>query len=220
MGFTGDRTGEAVWVALDRQAVQVDADAAATAVGATGYTRPEDIAIDSGSRRNRHRGDSNRDDADDDDQGDDHEGNRQSDVLYVAVTGEHRVLRIDLRDGAGRAGSSTAFVSDYVRAGVNASIEFENPDNLLVHDDGRLFIAEDQDAATGDDIWVAAPDRHNPETASSIVRFASLKDCVAEPTGIYFNRDQTILFVNVQHRGAPDTRDLAMVITDARRGRK
>ena len=39
VGFTGDRTGEAVWVALDRQAVQVDADAAATAVGATGYTR-------------------------------------------------------------------------------------------------------------------------------------------------------------------------------------
>ena len=35
-GPTGDRTGEAVWIPLDREAVQVDADAAATAAGATG----------------------------------------------------------------------------------------------------------------------------------------------------------------------------------------
>jgi len=93
----------------------------------------------------------------------------------------------------------------------------ENPDNLLVHRDGRLFIAEDQDEPTGDDIWVAVPDRRDPDTAANTVRFASLFDCVAEPTGIYFNRDQTILFVNVQHRGAPDTRDLAMIITEAKR---
>jgi len=100
---------------------------------------------------------------------------------------------------------------------VSAPIDFENPDNLLVHRDGRLFIAEDQDAPTGDDIWVAAPDGRHPDAAASTVRFASLTDCVAEPTGIYFNRDQTILFVNVQHRGAPDTRDLAMIITEAKR---
>jgi hypothetical protein len=155
-----------------------------------------------------------RDDRGDRDDSNDDRGD--ADVLYVAVTGENRVLRIDLRRGHGRAGSSTAFVSDYVRAGVNAPIDFENPDNLLVHRDGRLFIAEDQDAPTGDDIWVAAPDRRHPDSASSVLRFASLFDCVAEPTGIYFNRDQTVLFVNVQHRGAPDTRDLAMVITETK----
>jgi hypothetical protein len=223
VGFTGDRTGEAVWVPLDRQAVQIDADAAATNAGATGYTRPEDIAIDQSATHRRLHGDSNRDEADDAD-GDDEEGGGrlggpQSDVLYVAITGENRVLRVDLRSGPDRSGSSTAFVSDYVRAGVNAPIDFENPDNLLVHDDGRLFIAEDQDVATGDDIWVAAPNRQHPEAAAGTVRFASLSDCVAEPTGIYFNRDQTILFVNVQHRGAPDTRDLAMIITEARRSK-
>jgi secreted PhoX family phosphatase len=221
VGFTGDRTGEAVWIPLDRQAVQVDADQAATAAGATGYTRPEDIAIDQAGKHNRHSGD---DDASDDedrdsdnDAGDWNDRDRDSDVLYVAVTGENRVLRIDLRSGLGRSGSPTAFVSDYVRAGVNAPIDFENPDNLLVHPDGRLFITEDQDAATGDDIWVAAPDRRHPDAAAGTIRFASLTDCVAEPTGIYFNRDQTILFVNVQHRGGPDTRDLAMIITRATR---
>jgi secreted PhoX family phosphatase len=227
VGFTGDRTGEALWLPLDRQAVQVDADAAATNAGATGYTRPEDIAIDQAQRR-RHRDDSQDDDDSDDterdadndnDDRDGHDGGRDSDVLYVAVTGENRVLRVDLRSGGGRSGSSTAFVSDYVRAGLNAPVDFENPDNLAVHDDGRLFITEDQDAPTGDDVWVASSDRQHFETAARTVRFASLFDCVAEPTGIYFNRDQTILFINVQHRGAPNTRDLAMIITEARRAR-
>src|SRR6185295_5297860 len=36
VGFTGDRTGEAVWVPLDRRAVQIDADEAATSVGRPG----------------------------------------------------------------------------------------------------------------------------------------------------------------------------------------
>lgn len=40
---TGDRTGEAKWVALDMTLAQIDARAAAANVGATGYGRPEDL---------------------------------------------------------------------------------------------------------------------------------------------------------------------------------
>jgi uncharacterized protein len=193
VGFTGDRTGEAVWLPLDRAAVQVDADAAATAAGATGYTRPEDVEMATATGNNRGG----------------------SDVLYVAVTGENRVLRVDLREPGGPFGL-TAFVSDYVRAGVNAPDDFENPDNLALDKNGNLYIAEDQDLPTGDDIWVAVPGPGNHDTAAATVRFASLFDCVAEPTGIYFDKSGTILYVNVQHRGGPDTRDLAMMITAAR----
>ena len=64
-----DRTGEAIWIPLDRDAVQVDADAVATAAGATGYGRPEDVEMATSTGNNR--GGSN--------------------VLYVAVTDEHRV---------------------------------------------------------------------------------------------------------------------------------
>ncbi len=194
VGFTGDRTGEAVWLPLDRAAVQVDADAAATAAGATGYTRPEDVEIATSTGNNR--GGSN--------------------ILYVAVTGEHRVLRIDLREPQGGSSHASAFVSDYVRAGVNAPRDFENPDNLALDKNGNLYIAEDQDEPTGDDIWVAIPDNGHHESAATTVRFASLYDCVAEPTGIYFDKSGTILYVNVQHRGGPDTRDLAMMITAAK----
>jgi secreted PhoX family phosphatase len=190
---TGDRTGDAIWLPLDRADVQVDADQAATEAGATGYTRPEDIEIatDTGNARG---------------------GNN---ILWVAVTGEHRVLRVDLRERAAGAGHDTAFVSDYVRAGVNAPADFENPDNLALDKNGNLYIAEDQDEATGDDIWVAIPDKGNHATAAQTVRFASLQDCVAEPSGIYFDKSGTILYVNVQHRGAPDRRDLGMIIMEA-----
>src|SRR5262245_41752255 len=76
---TGDRTGEAVWVPLDQTAVQIDSDAAAEAVGATGYGRPEDVEIATSTGNNR--GGAN--------------------VMYVAITSEDRVIAIDLREPRG-----------------------------------------------------------------------------------------------------------------------
>ena len=103
-----------------------------------------------------------------------------------------------------------------MRAGVNAPADFEAPDNLALDKNGNLYIAEDQDVASGDDIWVAIPSPGHPESALETVRFASLYDCVAEPTGIYFDESGTVLFVTVQHRGGPDRRDLGMIITAAK----
>ena len=112
------------------------------------------------------------------------------------------------------ADHETAFVSDYVRAGVNAPADFENPDNLALDKNGNLYIAEDEDVPhAGNDIWVAVPSNGDNRTAAVTVRFASLYDCVAEPTGIYFDKAGARLFVTVQHRGGPDTRDLGMFIT-------
>lgn len=193
----GDRTGEAEWIPLNRDAVQVDASAAAAAAGATGYNRPEDVEIATSTGNNR--GGAN--------------------TLYVAVTGsgDTRVLAIDLREPRGGSGHDTAFVYDYVRIGVNAPVDFEFPDNLALDKNGNLYITEDPGTATsthrGDDIWVATPNKGGPHTpAESVVRFASLTDCNAEPTGIYFDKSGTTLFVNIQHRGG-DGRDKAMAIT-------
>ena len=49
------------------------------------------------------------------------------------------------------------------------------------------------------------------------MRFASLTDCAAEPSGIYFDLTGTRLFVNVLHRGGADPRDLGLIITRAGR---
>jgi hypothetical protein len=195
VGPTGDRTGEAVWVPLDRTAVTIDADKAATLAGATGYGRPEDVEMATSTGNNR--GGSN--------------------VLYVAVTDESRVLRIDLREPAGGSEHGTAFVSDYVRRGVNAPTDFSNPDNLALDKNGNLYITEDGATPPGMDIWVAVPSQGQHESAAQTVRFASLTDCEAEPSGIYFDRTGTTLYVNVLHRGGPDKRDLTVAITEESR---
>lgn len=197
---TGDRTGEAEWIPLDRTAVQIDARAAALAVGATGYNRPEDIEITTAS-------------------GNSHDG---ANTLYVAVTSptgpvDNRVLAIDLREPAGGSDHATAFVYDYVRPGLNAPADFEWPDNLALDKAGDLYIAEDPGGGSptkrkGDDIWMASPGKGVHAPASSVVRFATLTDCDAEPTGIYFDIRGWGLFVNAQHRGG-DGLDKAVLIT-------
>lgn len=186
---TSDRTGEAVWVSLDRAAVQVNSDREATLKGATGYGRPEDVESATST------------------------GRYDPWILFVAVTdpNESRVLAIDLGHG-GRDGGR-AFVYDYVRAGANAPVDFSAPDNLALDKWGNLYITEDPGAnPVGADIWVAEPGRGKHRPAKQTARFASLSDCAAEPTGIYFDLSRSILYAHVQHRGGPDPRDFSTMI--------
>jgi len=166
------RTGEAVWVPLDRALSQINSDQAAAAVGASGWGRPEDVEIGTSTGNNA--------------------GGQQ--VMYVAVTSENLVLKIDLK-------GDEAFVTNYVQ---NLS-GFENPDNLALDAQGNLYIAEDNGPG---DIWVA-----RAGAGGAIERFASLSDCSAEPTGIYFDKGAHILYVNVQHAGGPLSNDLAVAIS-------
>ena len=171
------RTGAAVWVPLDRNAVQVNSDNVAITAGATGWGRPEDveIALSTGN------------------------GAGGANVMYVAVTSEDLVLRIEL-DG------DRAWVSNFVE---NVS-GMTDPDNLALDSQGNLYIAEDRSAG---DIWVVRRSGGPERLASEVVRFASLSDCSAEPTGIYFDRSGKLLYVNVQHAGGALGNDLTVTIT-------
>lgn len=181
------RTGPAVWELLNLDPITFDSDAAAQAVGATGWDRPEDIEI----------------------------GGRAGGLLYVAVTETSNlaqdnglVLKISL-DG------NRAFVSNYVEPGVNVAPEaggdsgtgFDDPDNLVLASNGDLYITED-DAPS--DIWVA---RGPGRVASEVVVFARLLDCGAESTGIYFSRNGQTLWVNSQHAQLNNGDDLTIAIT-------
>jgi len=189
----GDRTGWGVWIPLDRSQVRLNSDAAADAAGATGYNRPEDVETGTST-------------------GDDRRGGR---MLYVAITGEDRVLAIDLAAGGGER-SGQVLVSDYVRDGVNAPADFDFPDNLALDRDGNLFITEDPGGSApsktkGDDVWFARFDHASPGRAASVERFLSITDCNAEPTGIYFSKSGRSLFVDIQHRSG-DGRDASIAV--------
>jgi hypothetical protein len=190
------RTGSAVWERLALDPGSFDADAAAQAVGATGWDRPEDIEL--GRSTGNSRG-----------------GNG---VLYVAVTESSNlaqnnglVLKIELM-------GHEAYVSNYVEPGVNVAPEaggdagtgFDDPDNLALAPNGDLYITED-DAPS--DIWVA---RGTGSVAARVVPFARLRDCEGESTGIYFARDGQTLWVNSQHAELNDGEDLTIAVTRSR----
>jgi hypothetical protein len=188
-----NRTGDAMWVKLDLDPVTYDSDAAAQAVGATGWDRPEDIEIV-------------------------RQGSRQ--VMYVAVTESSNlpannglVLKVILR-------GTRAVVSNYVLPGTNvpgevadpvwgsdAGTGFDDPDNLEVLPNGDVLINED-DAPS--DTWIA---RGSGPMASRVMPFSRLLDCGAETTGIYYDKFRGVFFVNSQHAALNGGRDLTVMFT-------
>ena len=116
----------------------------------------------------------------------------------------------------------------------NAPEDFDAADNLALDSDGNLVITEDVSIpladGQGDDLWIATPpseddDEHAP--AAELKRLASLTDCAAEPTGVYFAHantgrytdgtpyeesvDSGTLFVNRQHAGVPPVDQLVAI---------
>lgn len=193
----GAKTGEAEWVALDMAQAQVRAHAAATAVGATEYCRPEDME-------------------------------RIAGTLYVALTCEDvdnpantsgtnaagydvgAVLAVNLGDKptveyAVASGKNTPFENH-----ATATTGFAKVDNLAHGPDGKLWMVEDNDYS---DIWVYDPrseDADGDGYKDGVHLFASLKDKLAEGTGIYFGKDPQTLFVNVQHSGTGNDKTVAI----------
>lgn len=187
----GNRTGWAVWVELDQAAAEINSLAEAAAKGATGWSRPEDVEIGTSTGSDR----------------------RGEDILYVAITGEDRVLAIDLTPVTPPS-PNQVFVSDYVRDGLNAPADFDAPDNLALDNSGNLYISEDPGGTAaggktrGDDVWFAPFNPASATQAQPAQRFLTITDCDAEPTGIYLSPSGRTLFLNVQHRGGADPRDL------------
>jgi len=62
------------------------------------------------------------------------------------------------------------------------------------------------------DIFIARVERANQRVAQTVERFASLSDCAAEPTGMYFDRSGKIAYVHVQHAGGALRNDLFVAI--------
>ncbi len=211
--------GEGRWANIPDEEAETNAQEGANTVGANAYSRPEDVETGQSTGVDK---------------------NNNGNTLYVAITGTDEVLAVDLSD------EMKPFGYDYVGHRANnaptsdtsAGGEFNSPDNLALDRNGNLAITEDPGGTPpaktkGDDIFIAKPPRdgqsHDP--ATRVRRFASLKDCIAEPTGIYFALEGTgeytqggplegqvnarTLFVNRQHAGQDSPVDQLVAIKPA-----
>jgi hypothetical protein len=190
----GAKTGEAEWVALDMNQVQIKANVAARAVAATEYCRPEDLERIAGTL---------------------YVALTCEDVDNPAnSSGRGAVMAVELGE--------QPVVRYVVSAGKNAPIEdqangvtgFKGADNLADGPDGKLWIVEDNAYS---DIWVYDPrskDANGDGYRDGVHLFASLKDKPAEGSGIYFGKDPHTLYVNVQHSGTGNDKTMAITRQD------
>jgi hypothetical protein len=197
----GARTGAAEWIALDMRQVQISARAAAAAVGASGFCRPEDI-----------------------------ERIASTLYVALTCEDVDNPANTSGRNAAGYAVGAVLAVdlgeppsAQYVVApGKNAPFEvlpgvitrgvtgFARVDNLANGPDGKLWMLEDNAFS---DIWVYDPDSKDANGdgyRDGVYLFASLKDKPGEGSGIYFGKDPRTLYVNVQHSGTGNDKTMAI----------
>jgi secreted PhoX family phosphatase len=121
--------------------------------------------------------------------------------MYVATTTDDLVLRIELN-------GEEAYVSNFVDDANTPGLD--DPDNLALDNQGNLWVIEDNAPS---DIFIAHVDRANERRATRVERFASLSDCAAESTGLYFDRNGKTAWVHVQHAGGALRNDLMVEFT-------
>jgi len=81
--------------------------------------------------------------------------------------------------------------------------------NLVVLEDGPVDVVKSTDPLVtelrGNDLWICLPDGKDDDALSDgCVRFASIRDTSAEPTGFIFFGSGEEALVNIQHRGIND----------------
>lgn len=166
-----EKVGAYTWVPLDMNLATKDAKAAADAVNATEFGRPEDVEVIGRTL---------------------YVANTSEDRV-VAIDLKARVLDSFVETGQN---VPVEVAPAAVPATATAKTGFNGPDNLAAGPRGELWIVEDN---VPSDIWVASRDRDWDGSADTVELFASLKDPGAEGSGIYFSKDKRTLYVNVQH---------------------
>ena len=201
----GSETGKGIWISVDGSSY-MDADGniklrnAQTALGLTGYYRPEDmeidpIAIQDGLTRlcwtmtGRMTNGLN------------------SEIENGHNYGEVLCLTDESQAGAvtGRSPVGTRFLS-----GDRDANHFDNqafqPEtgNMVLLEDGAVEVLNADGTLKelrGNDIWMCLPDGADRNVQSDgCIRIVSLKDTDAEPTGFIFDASGKNAYVNIMHR--------------------
>ena len=102
----------------------------------------------------------------------------------------------------------TRFVPGSQERGMYDNVAFQpKTGNLVVLEDGPTSIVKAGGVVEprGNDLWICLPDgKDDDEETDGCVRFASIKDTSAEPTGFIFFGSGEEALVNIQHRAVND----------------
>jgi secreted PhoX family phosphatase len=193
-------TGPGTWVAITNEVgaplagisvvlpdLTIDGRASADDddVKATGYNRPEDMELQTladGSERLFF-------------------ATTDSDVNGVGADGTSRVYSIDLNTGEVKLFASPQSLDLATGGAVGGGLR--NADNLAIDREGNIYIIEDRNGGSDDDIWFAVDlnqDGDLTDAGEGLARWASNGTVGSEFTGLYFDlRQPNVAYVNIQH---------------------
>jgi secreted PhoX family phosphatase len=138
------------------------------------------------------------------------------DYLYFTTTSTHEVYRADLRGS-----SMSLFVNrNTINLATGAAVgsALSSPDNLGIDHDGNIYVVEDRNGGTDDDIWFAKDlngDGDLLDAGEGIGRWASNGTPGSEFTGLYFDpTNKRRAWVNIQHPGSGVDRTIEITIPE------
>ena len=137
-----------------------------------------------------------------------------SEFLYVATTTTNEVYRLDLKKNVISVFVNRNTIDLATGAAVGSALA--SPDNLAIDHDGNIYIIEDRNGGSDDDIWFAVDlngdgDVNDPD--EGIARWASNGTPGSEFTGLYFDpTDKRRAWVNIQHPASGNDRTIEITI--------
>jgi secreted PhoX family phosphatase len=139
---------------------------------------------------------------------------RGREYLYMAATTTNEVYRLDLKKKIITVFANRDTID--LATGLAVGAGLASPDNLAIDHEGNIYIIEDRNGGTDDDIWFAYDDNKDgdlTDPGEGIGRWASNGAVGSEFTGLYFDpTDKRRAWVNIQHPASGNDRTIEITI--------
>lgn len=140
----------------------------------------------------------------------------KKEYMYVATTTTNEVYRLDLSANKISVFANQSTID--LATGAALGTALRSPDNLAIDHQGNIYVIEDRQGGSDDDIWFAK-DRNKDgdllDAGEGLGRWASNGTPGSEFTGLYFDpRNQNRAWVNIQHPASGNDRTIEITIPD------
>jgi len=215
-------TGPGTWVAITTEVgtalagvsvvlpdLTIDGRASAddNDVRATGYNRPEDIELQTLADGTQLL----------------YFNTTDSDVNGSSADGASRTYTVNLTTNEVKLFASPQSID--LATGATVAGGLRNADNLAIDHEGNIYLIEDRNGGSDDDIWFAVDlnkDGDITDPGEGLARWASNGTVGSEFTGMYFDlRRSNVAYVNIQHPASGVDRTIEIVASpNLQRGQK